>query len=609
MNNEDAKPIEGEVIEKKSLGSARDENSRPAGIFIGTLNIMAAPAREYVTEPLGELYKARYHGKYKRPKHVFALDLGLVALGIAIGAVAIYFAFIWKPAAPSAARLAVLPNHPASGGEVVINLSFYNDSESALTGAMAAFKLPKEVKFLRSSLPYRREEGTAALGTIEPKSEITERLVGFLEGGAGKNLKVLTYVTYTESATGNVRSASASAAFKVSESNLGANFELPDELAIGQAVNGSVRYWNRGAEAENVVLTPSWPAGFALSTASSPLKAGRWELGKLSAGSEGKIEFSGVLRKADRQTEFSLMTGTREGGKINEESSSVKSIEVNDPLITVKLDGKTAARLGETLALTATYENNGERTLSDAALKPLAENGITVSGGRAEKFSLKPGEKGTATFEIKLPSSLPEDLKNSTDPQLALRVSLDGKLDNDNAISIQAPAFAVKIASSLDLNSVVRYWSETGDQLGRGPLPPETGKATRYWVFWNVQNTTGAVTGVRVSAALPANVSFTGKVSAPFGEAPKFDPGSRNITWMVGDIPAWPGTTSASIGTAFEIALIPTPEQSNTYPPLLRDQKISGTDSASGLPLSGSASDLSAHLLNDPKAADTGTVK
>jgi hypothetical protein len=90
---------------------------------------------------------------------------------------------------------------------------------------------------------------------------------------------------------------------------------------------------------------------------------------------------------------------------------------------------------------------------------------------------------------------------------------------------------------------------------------------------------------------------------------PEFDPTTRILTWNVGDIPAFPGVTSPAIGAAFEVALIPTPDQVGTYPTLITKQQITGIDSVTGLSLAGSSADLNAHLSSDPKAAATGTVK
>ena len=615
MNEEKNKPIEGEIIEKaeevgREIAEEIREGARKGGVFIGTLNIMAAPARQLLTEPLGKIYRDRYEGKFRRPKHVFAFDAALVALGAAIAIVAVYFSFFFKAFDPVQIEFASSPKDPAAGGEVVLNYAVSNRSSDPLAGAEVSFDLPNGIKFLRSSLAYQRDKNAADLGTIEAGSDVSERLVASLSGSVGKSLNVIATLTYKDRSGASVTKRAA-AAVKIADSTVGASFALPDDIIVGQAVSGTVGYWNRGsAAADGVVLTPDWPQNFTLLSSNPALKDGHWTVGALASGSAGKISWTGIVNAGQGDADFAVETGLKSGNGILLQAQDLKTAALTDPRISVTLDGNPAAGLGQTVSLTASYGNEGSHALTGAVLKVIADDGLAIVGesGKAG-FDVNSGASGTWNFKARIADVLPDALKDATDPQLKVRVTLEGKLDGGQQISIQSPAFAIKTASALSLNSAARYWSESGDQLGRGPLPPEAGKATRYWIFWNAKNTTGAVDGVRVTGILPTNVSFTGKASVPFGDAPQFDPATRAITWNAGDIPAWPGVDSPSVGAAFEVALIPTPDQAGIYPPLVIDQKIFGTDDVTGIALGNAAPDLTAHLIADPKAADTGTVR
>lgn len=586
-----------------------DHNKR--GVFLGTLNIMTAPARHLITKPLAWLYHARYHEKYKRPKHVFAFDLGLVALGAALAVIAIYFGLFFKPFDPIQIQFTAAPKNPVAGGEVVLNFNLSNLSAAAIDNATANFKFPPEIKFLRSSLPYTHDKNTVILGSVDAKTDVTERLVGSLSGQVGKNLKVTANLTYKESQTGKTVNKNAAVIVKISSSSVGADFTLPDNILVGQTVTGSISYFNRGnAPADGIVIVPNWPDGFVLASSQPVAKSGRWELGTLTPGSAGKIDFTGVMGLGGTSADFAVETGIKSGSDILLQTQSDKTVSLTDPQISVKIDGNNLARLGDKLTLTATYKNTGNHTLNGAAVKINVDGGLTiVSGDQTAPLAIKPGTTGQVQYQIRLNKDLPTALQNAIDPQLKVRVALNGQLDNEREVSIVSPSFNVRVASDLGLAAVARYWSESGDQLGRGPLPPEVGKTTRYWIFWNAKNTTGAASNVRVSGVLPSNASFTGKASAPYGDMPEFDPTTRTLTWDVGDIPAFPGVTSPAIGAAFEVALIPTQDQVGTYPTLITKQQITGTDAVTGLNLAGAATDLNAHLSSDPKATTTGTVK
>jgi hypothetical protein len=608
MSDDKLKPIKGEVIETSR--HARGENPAPRGIFVGTLNIMTEPARNFITEPLSKLYHSRYHGKYNRPKHVFAFDLGLVALGAAIACVAIYFGLFWKPFDPVQIQFNIAPKNPVSGGEIVLNYSVSNSSPDPLENAVVSFKFPSGIKFIRSSLAYQRDKNAVSFDSIDADSDAFEHLVGGIIGNPGESFRAVATLTY-KNRSGAIVSKATSATVKIAESAVGASFSLPDKIFIGQTISGIVDYWNRGnVPAKNVVLTPHWPDNFTLLSLDTALGAEQWRISSIAPGSAGRINWTGVINAGSKEADFRIKTSMKGNSNVMLESEDLKSMELADPQISVALDGASGAALGQTVTLAASYKNTGEHVLSGAALRIIPDDGLAIVGDASKgDIDLAPGASGSWQFKVKLADTLPDILQSSIDPQLKVRVSLDGKFDDEEPFSIQSPAFVIKVASSLSLNGVARYWSESDDQLGRGPLPPQVGKTTRYWVFWNAKSTTGAVNVVRVSGVLPSNVSFTGKASVPFGDAPIFDPVTRMLTWNAGDLPAWPGVSSPAIGMAFEISFVPTADQAGTYPLLVAEQKISGIDAVTGLALSNTAPDLTAHLTADPKAADTGAVK
>ncbi len=572
------------------------------GVFIGTLNIMTEPARALLTEPLLNVYKSRYEGKFKRPKHVFAFDAGLILLGAALAIVAIYFGFIFKPFDPIQIRLAIAPKAPIAGSEVVITLNVSNQSDEAMQNASAVVKLPKEIAVLRSSLPWRRDENRVVLGTIDGKTDVTERLVGKLTGGVGGDLRVTASIVYADAKTKETKSRAAAATLKIAGSLVGAEFDLPERIIIGQTFDGNIRYFNRGNETvRNVVITPNWPDGFALVSSDPSIKNGRWNIAAIAPGSEGRIEFAGAIVTNANEADLTVDANG---------SQSMRTVALIDPAINVTMSGADKARLGDTIDLVASYKNEGDHTIANALIKTVLDDGLKlVSVDKLNLAEIKPGGSGSFDIKVRVADVLPDALKDSENIQFKLRAGIAGKFDGGDEVAILSPAYSVKIASRLGLASLARYWSESGDQLGRGPMPPAVGAATRYWIFWSVKNTTNAVNNVRVTAQLPANVGYTGKASVPFGDAPEYDPGSRTLTWNVGDIPAWPGVTSSAVSAGFELSLIPTPDQIGTYPTLITGQKITGIDASTGLNLVGSTSDINSNLTSDPKAVGTGPVK
>lgn len=616
MSDQEIKPIEGEIVEKaEAIGQELEneirEGAKRGGVFIGTLNIMTQPARNMLTEPLADLYKNRYEGKFKRPKHVFAFDLGLIAIGAILAAVSIYFGLIYKPFEAVQAGLTMAPKAPVAGGEIVLELTVTNNGNSAIEDVNAAFKLPPQIKFERASLPYQTATQTVDLGAIGPQSDATVRIVGALTGAVGTSLRASANVSYKDHA-GQAGKKNAAASVKIAGSSVGADFALPDSMVVGQLVSGDITYFNRGNSAiDNVLITPDWPQNFVLASANPAIKDGIWAVGTLAPGSEGKIAWNGTIGVGGADTaDFAVETGVRSGTDVLTQAQSTKTVTLTDPQIAVALDGASGARLGDAITLTATYKNTGDHDLAGATFSVAADPGLSIT--KIEKTALgdlKPNATGTVTITAQVDNRLPDALKNATDPQLAIHASVNGQLDGAQNVSISSPAWNLKIASVLGLTAGARYWSDTGDQLGRGPLPPTVGKVTTLWIFWNVANTTGALNNVRITGQLPANVTYTGKAANPFGDAPLYDPSTRTMTWNVGDVPAWPGVATDAIGAACEVTITPTPDERGTYAPLMTSQQITGTDAATGLTLTNTAPELTTHLTTDPQGIATGTVK
>jgi uncharacterized repeat protein (TIGR01451 family) len=615
-DNKEIQPIEGEIVEKaEAIGAELETDIREAakrgGVFIGTLNIMTQPARNLLTEPLADLYKDRYEGKYKRPKHVFAFDMGLVALGAALAVVSIYFGLIYKPFETVQVGLTAEPNAPVSGGEIVLNLTVTNNGTDPIDDVNAVLKLPTQIKFERASLPYDRASQTVNFGEIDAKSDATVRVVGDLGGADGQNLRPSATVTYKDN-SGGLAKKSAVASVKIAGSSVGAEFEMPENIVVGQIISGDIRYFNHGnAPVDNVIIIPNWPQNFVLSSSSPEIKNSMWFVGTLAPGSEGKISWSGMETAGGASADdFIVETGVRSGADILTQSQNKTVVTLIDPGISVAFDGALVARLGDMLALTATYKNTGDHTLNGAAVTATLDGGLSILNiDRATLGDINPGDTGTVKLTVRVDGKLPDALKNSTDIILGVRAGLMGKLDNNSAVAISSPAWNIKIASTLGMSAGARYWSDSGDQLGRGPLPPVVGKTTTLWIFWDVSNTTGAVNNVRITGKLPANVTYTGKAANPFGSAPLYDPATRVMTWNAGDVPAWPGVATDAIGAACEVTITPTADERNTYAPLMTDQVITGIDAATGLTLSATAPDMNTHLTTDPQGAATGTVK
>lgn len=129
----------------------------------------------------------------------------------------------------------------------------------------------------------------------------------------------------------------------------------------------------------------------------------------------------------------------------------------------------------------------------------------------------------------------------------------------------------------ITLQSLARYYTPDGDQLGVGPLPPIFGQVTNYWLFISLADFDHDLENVVISANVPSNVILTGRESVSYGEDMSFEPNSKTVTWLLGNLVK--AEASQVITVAFEVKLLPTENQIGSIAPLLTNIKVSALDS------------------------------
>ena len=168
---------------------------------------------------------------------------------------------------------------------------------------------------------------------------------------------------------------------------------------------------------------------------------------------------------------------------------------------------------------------------------------------------------------------------------------------------VRGAAFTIPVSSRVRAVSTARYFTPEGEQLGRGPLPPRVGVATKYWVTWSVTSVFRDADRVVMTAILPPNVAWTGRVSVEAGDAPDFDSTSRTVRWRAGVVSV--GDTPAT--ASFEVALTPLAAEARNAAVLLGESRVEATDSL-GTALRGSTPPVTTELPMDSHARGKGIV-
>lgn len=202
---------------------------------------------------------------------------------------------------------------------------------------------------------------------------------------------------------------------------------------------------------------------------------------------------------------------------------------------------------------------------------------------------------------------------NGTPADIAFRIPLKPGVDA-SALTVRAvvtacavsagpcawsssPRVAVRSAAPT-LVAELRYYTEEGEQLGRGPLPPRVAEKTEYWVV--VRAEPGLITrDTELRVELGDHVIYADKFSASISGAPR----------QVGNALVWRPDALADGGAftfAAALAFRPIADMVDAEAVIVRSVRLLGKD-ASGAPMEAVTGYLATDVPADARAAEKGT--
>lgn len=269
---------------------------------------------------------------------------------------------------------------------------------------------------------------------------------------------------------------------------------------------------------------------------------------------------------------------------------------------------------GEWVDFILTYKNAGDTTLHNVILTetflgdywdvseikkeggnfyPASPRSLTWTEKDLPKLALiQPGEEGTLKVSVKTKAYVP----GSSDLNLQA-FTMTHNIINEKDIKIENDPLIIKLNSNLAVQVYPMYYAPTGDQLGRGPLPPKIGETTKYWVFAKLVNDISPVENVVLSMDLPLNVSWGGHSNVPVGDPLVYDPNSRTVSWKLSELPIKP----TNVGFAFEVGIIPLASQIGQNPILIQNIHVQGRDKHTGNMIDKNLGNITTKLIQDTK--------
>lgn len=465
----------------------------------------------------------------------------------------------------------VAPETVVSGGESTLSISYTNKSRETLENVALTLTYPPYFVLQDIDHPeFEATTNTIEIGDLAPGANGLVKVRGVMFGDVGGTQKFESTLSYTwhETKTG---ARDRSYSFSPQSSALAIETQLPDRLVSGQRISGEVRLENTGPVTfPEAAIRAVFPDGFDLrQTSLAQREDNTWVVPQIEPGDELLIEYAGNLSiDNNEEAQFLFEPSFVFGDERFIQDTLEETVSTVPPPVDVSISGvPEVLTAGVSIPVTIEWTDQSDLAIKNAKIRiegatnePEWDIDTPVVAGSREA-SLIPHAGGGTERSAAFTPIIEFELEETGDP-----------------VTVVGATQERKITTSVSLGGFARYFTSAGDQLGRGPLPPQVGEETIYWVFINAQHTFNDVENAVLTAKLPSNVSWIDKQSVTKGSSVAYNAGSHSISWSIGNLEAT--LSNGSIAAAsFALGITPSSDQAGSIPALLQNVRFEGLDS------------------------------
>ncbi len=615
---------------KKVLYSRKQNSREPVRHDIHEIENLVPESWQDDGNGAPESSPAVSYGRKKVYKLVFIFSSAFLFVVLLVGA----YTFLGDKNFISVDNIDILiegPNSIAGGETLNLGASILNKNATDIELVDLIAEFPEGAK---DPLSPEKDLGKVrfSLGDIKSQSVAQKTMSAVLFGEEGQEKSVKFTAEY--------RTADSNAIFykekiyrvSISSSPVLVSVDAPNKVLGNQPTDVSVTVTsNSKSVLKNLMLSLNYPFGFSVTSSVPPPTYGNdtWRLGDLAPGAKKTIRLTAILQGQDGE-EKNLRADVGIQSQKNERQIATTVISrdhafsIEQPFLGLDLTfegdrSDLAAEAGRTVRGEIIWTNNSQDKIINARIEAklsgavLDKNSVYVSdGGNYDSLanaivwqagrtlgldSISPGQDGRVGFSFRSVTSLPgQSLSNS---MITVSVSAGGSRIDESGAPLEIASGisrSVKLVSNLALSA--RALHSGGPLENTGPVPPKVEQATTYTVVWTVTNTSNIVTGARVTAILPAYVTWTGKVS-PENTSISYNPVGGIVTWQVGEVPRNADIGSGAKQIAFQVSLLPSANQAGEVPEIVSRSSITGVDSFTSVTLQNNAPALSTRTTAD----------
>lgn len=496
------------------------------------------------------------------------------------------------------------PQSSFTGKPTPLTIIIDNRNRSALKNVQVVLNFPEGTFAGQQPSPLQRQvfDFPVIKAGQKIEKELELRFLGPLEAVK----EVQGRLSFVPSAIESPISKESSFSIQIASVPIELFLEAPNEVVAGETFSLSINYINVSEVTfNNLRLRLEAPSGFQAAAAGTGLglTGSIWDIPKLEPQQEGKIRVRGTLSGPQGVRRNFTAQLFQSNAKLVQDTRPVRIVSAPLALdVTVNGSRQILGRLGQNLSIKFRFTNNFNVALRDLRLQaefkgemfdfsslktdgdfnPLTKEIIWGPAEGAQFQNLNPGESGEAKATIRLQNRFPIssfDDKNFT-------VALKTQIIAENVPALlgletvqQKHTFEIPLESNLTLKTL-GFYNETRVPLRNyGPIPPQVGQATAYTLHWQITNAGNDLKDVEISARLPTWVDWTGNTWANRAqESLVYDSKSRVVSWRIDSLPANTGIILPVVEAAFQVELIPAPNQRGRSVNLIGESQITAQD-------------------------------
>lgn len=566
-------------------------------------------------------YQQKYHLNFRHAKKLFFFDMSLLAFIVFLFGATLFWHF-YDPTVRSLVTLTVEQSTERikTGTEITYTVSYINRSDVALTSPLLSVQFPHGfiLNTSTSAQNFNTENSSLTLSDLAPGANGSLTLVGTLFGTPDEHYDTIVKLSYIQEGEETREYVIDRIISSPRDTPLRTEWNIGETALARGTLPFAINLSNTGSESlQEIRLALPTISGIQFEIATTSLgnyQGSVWSIPVLDATTTTTLRGNIITNLSTNNPVKLEISPTLRVNNIDfPQKKIIKNLEIITPSLEARaLWGKETlvAKPLELVPLSINLKNTNEYNLENISFSiPLTNSIDKVRIGHANK-----GVVRNNTFVINQ-SHLPELklLKSGQTVHIDLSIPLSNFQSGNDVIVRLTPEVQatlpliqdaiyrekittpeIKVATSLGLTGELRYYTDEGDQLGRGPLPPQVGNETKYFATVVLSNSTSDVADVSFSATLPAGIEWADKTSVTFGKDVTYNSATRKISWSAALVPA-----HTTIGISFALSFTPTADMIGKTVPAVTNITVSGTDGFTKLPVSSIARNIDTSLPQD----------